>query len=60
MRLIKLRLSSLFDAQLTKKNYLQISAFLDLMIIEQEEVFHTIQKKTIGKAMSKVIKKRLA
>ena len=34
--------SSLLDSRLARKNYLQISAFLDLVVVEQEGVPHTL------------------
>lgn len=41
----------MLDCQLERKNYLQINAFLDLVIIEQEEKPYALQKKTIKKAV---------
>ena len=39
------------------KDYLQINAFLDLVVMEQEEKPHALQKKAIERATSEVIKK---
>ena len=58
MCFIKPRLNSLLDGQLTRKNYLQISGFLDLVLVEQEKVPHTLQKAT-KRATKKVVKKQL-
>ena len=55
MHLTKLRSRSLLNSQLIKKNYLQNSVFLDLMVIKQEKVSYTLQKAT-EKATSKVVK----
>ena len=35
-------LESLLDCWLAKKDYLQISAFLDLVVVEQEEVLYAL------------------
>ena len=49
-----------FDPWLTKKDYLQTNAFANLVVVEQEEYLHALQKKaTGGKATSKVVKRRL-
>ena len=46
-----------FDRQLTKKNYLQTNAFPNLVMVEQRECSHTLQRKTTGrKATSKVVR----
>ena len=54
----KLRLSSLLDGRLARKNYLQISVFLNPIVIEQEKVPHALWK-TTGEATSKVVRRRL-
>ena len=38
------------------KDYLQISAFADLMVLEQEEKPYALQKKAIGGATSEMVK----
>ena len=44
--------SNLFDDQLPRKDYLQISAFLDLMVMDQKVISHALQK-TIVRAINK-------
>lgn len=46
----------LFNCQLTKKDYLQINGFLDLVVVEQEQNPHTLQKKATERATKKVIR----
>ena len=60
MRLTKPRSSSSLDGRLARKDYLQISAFLDLVVVEREEVPHALQKKATGGATSEVVRSRLA
>ena len=36
-----------FDPRLMKKDYLQINAFSNLVVVEQGEYPHTLQKKAI-------------
>ena len=50
MRLTELRPSSLFDGRLARKDYLQISAFPDLVVVEREENPHALQRKATGRA----------
>ena len=38
----ELRPSSLLDSRLARKNYLQISVFLDPLVVEREEVLHSL------------------
>ena len=45
-----------FDLWLTRKDYLQISAFPNLVVVEREEHLHAIRKATRGGAMSKVVR----
>ena len=50
-----------FDPWLTRKDYLQTNAFPNLVVVEQEECPHALQRKaTGGGAMSKVVRRRLA
>ena len=60
MYFTKPKQSSLFNSQLAKKSYLQISVFLDLVVVEKERVFYALQKKTIKKVTSEVVKSWLA
>ena len=53
------RPSSLLDGRLARKDYLQISAFLDPVIVEREGVLHALWK-SIGGATSEVVRRRLA
>ena len=59
MCLTEPRPSSLLDGRLAWKNYLQISAFLDPVVVEREGVSHALWKAT-GGATSKVVTRRLA
>ena len=47
------------SSQLVIKNYLQISAFLDPVVMKQEEISYALQKAT-GEATSKVVRRQLA
>ena len=38
------------------KDYLQINVFPDLVVVEQEEKPHVLQKKATGRATSKVVR----
>lgn len=49
MHLIKPRIKKLFDSRLEKKDNLQISAFSDLVVIEQERISHALKKKLLEK-----------
>ena len=50
-----------FNLQLMRKDYLQTNAPLNLVVIEQEEYPHALQRKATGRgAMSKVVRRRLA
>ena len=44
------------NGRLAKKDYLQISTFPNLVIVEQKRVFHDLQKKATKKATKKVVK----
>ena len=46
-----------FDCWLKKKDYLRINVFSNLVVVEQEEYSHTLQKKAIEEATNKLIKK---
>ena len=49
-----------FNPRLMRKNYLQTNAFLNLVMVEQEEYPHTLQRKVTGKrATNKVVRRRL-
>ena len=50
---------SLLDSQLTRKNYLQISIFLDLVVVEQEKVFHALRENII-EILNKLVRRWLA
>lgn len=45
---------------LARKDYLQISTFLDLVIVKQEEVPYALQKKATERATSKMVRSWLA
>ena len=50
-----------FDPRLTRKNYLQTSAFPNLVVVEREKYPHALQRKaTGGGATSKVVRRWLA
>ena len=50
-----------FDPRLTREDYLQTSAFPNLVVVERKECPHALQKKaTGGGATSKVVRRRLA
>ena len=52
-----MRLSEpLLDCWLARKDYLQISAFPDLVVVEREGALHALQRKATGRAVSKVVK----
>ena len=44
-----------FDLWLTRKDYLQINAFLDLVVMKQEECPHALQRKATRGVTSKVV-----
>lgn len=48
---------ALLDCRLIRKNYLQINAFPDLIVIEQEKSSHVLPKKTPRRAISELIRK---
>lgn len=52
----ELKLSSLFDSWLARKNHLQINAFSNLMLVEQKKSSYTLQKKISEQAINKIIK----
>lgn len=56
MYIIEPKPSSLLDARLTRKNYLQINTFTDLMLIEQKGNSHMLQKKAIREVISEMVK----
>ena len=46
-----------FDLRLIKKDYLQTNAFSNLVVVEQREYLHALQRKTTGRgATSEVIR----
>ena len=47
-------------SRLARKDYLQISVFLNLIIVKQEEVTYVLQKKAIRGAINKVMRSWLA
>ena len=50
-----------FDPWLTRKDYLQTNAFPNLVMVEQEEYSHALQRKATGGGVtSKLVKRRLA
>ena len=53
-------LEPLLDCWLARKDYLQISAFPDLVVVEREEVPYALQKKATGGATIEVVRSRLA
>ena len=53
MRLIE----PLLGCRLTRKDYLQINAFSDLVLIEREGIPCVLQKKAIEGAISEVVKR---
>lgn len=48
--------ASLLDCQLTRKDYLEINFFPDLVILEQEGNFYSLQWKATGGATNKVVR----
>ena len=47
----------LLDCRLARKDYLQINAFSDLVVMEEEESPHALLKKATGGAISEVVTK---
>ena len=47
------------SSRLARKDYLQISVFLDPVVVKQKGIFHALWKAT-GEATNKVVKRRLA
>ena len=61
LRLEVLRVLRKLEYKLSRKDYLQINAFPNLVVVEQEECPHALQRKATGRgAMSKVVRRRLA
>ena len=61
LRLEVLRVLWKLEYKLSRKDYLQINAFPDLVVVEREEYPHALQRKaTGGGATSKVVRRRLA
>ena len=57
----RLRLEVLYvlrkiEYKLSRKNYLQTNAFSNLVVVEQEDYLHALQKKITKRAMSKLVK----
>ena len=48
---------SLLDRRLSRKDYLQINAFPDLVVVEREGNPHALQRKATGGATSEVVRK---
>ena len=46
-----------FDCRLTKKDYYQINAFPDLVMVKQEEYPHLLQKKTTRGVPSEIVRR---
>ena len=56
-----MRLSKpLLDCKLARKDYLQISAFLDLVVVERKGVPHALQKQATRGATTEMMRSRLA
>ena len=56
LRLEVLRVLWKLEYKFSRKNYLQINAFLDLVVVEQEEYPHALQKKATRGATSKLVR----
>ena len=56
LRLKVLRVLRKLEYKLLRKDYLQINAFPDLVVVEQEEYPHALQKKATRKATSEVVR----
>ena len=56
LRLEVLRILRKLEYKLLRKDYLQTNAFPNLMVVEQEEYPHALQRKATGGAMSKVVR----
>ena len=56
IRLEVLRVLLKLKYKLSKKNYLQIKAFPNLVVVEWEEYPHVLQRKDIGGATSEVVR----
>ena len=57
LRLDILRVLRKLEYKLLKKDYLQINAFPDLVVVEQKEYPHALQRKATRGATSEVIRK---
>ena len=56
LRLKVLRVLRKLEYKLSRKDYMQINAFLNLVVVEREEYPHALQRKATGKATSEVVK----
>ena len=56
LRLEVLRILQKLKYKLSKKDYLQINAFPDLVVVEREEYPHALQRKATGGATSEVVR----
>ena len=56
LRLEVLRVLRKLEYKLSRKDYLQINAFPDLVVVEQEEYPHALQRKATGGATSEVVR----
>ena len=56
LRLEVLRVLRKPEYKLLRKDYLQINAFPDLVVVEREEYPHALQKKATRRATSKVVR----
>lgn len=46
----------MFNCRLTKKDYLKINSFLDLIVMEQEKNPHILERKATRGAISKMVR----
>lgn len=46
----------MLDCWLVKKNYFQINALLELVIVEQKRNTHVLKKKVTKKAISEIVR----
>ena len=56
LRLEVLRILRKLEYKFSRKDYLQINAFPDLVVVEREEYPHTLQRKATGGATSEVVR----
>ena len=56
LRLEVLRVLQKPEYKLSRKNYLQINVFPDLVVVKQEEYPYALQMKAIGGATSEVVR----